>query len=447
MNDTSVADALDELTPRYDDRPGDWERIAAAARRARRTRRSRAALPAAVALVAAALLLAWPFHARHGSVLDRALAAVGDGPLLHVVLRGDWGGTLVSLSTGERTPIYGEDEYWWNTDHPRVHLIERLGNAVQHDELYVPREPPRELAALGRDYRRALEDKTASVDGEGNVDGEPVAWVTIHRELRPDVADGKNHEWAQQVAVSRGTFEPVALRETRDGEPAPMTRQRVLGLQFLPKGTGNFSRPEQPSLEGRGFSRGRRSIRLEDARVVLGREAVWLGREYRGLPLAEVDRETLWSGRRPEVRITGAKATAAIRCSKLRAQARGCFRSLALGSISIRPDGVFTSGRFRWDDKENSVVLFYGSLGDDPSAFRKDSVPLYDRPHVTVTETTRASRFRPFVGSYIPPAGSIFIAANRQTGVLYRDGLHVTIEAADEQAILAAAHALELLPA
>jgi hypothetical protein len=103
MNETRIADLLDELTPSYDDRRGDWERVAVAAGRRRRRRVGVSVVMAVVAAVA--LALAWPFHAQHGGFFDRALAAVGDGPVLHVVLRGDWGGTLVDLRTGERSPV------------------------------------------------------------------------------------------------------------------------------------------------------------------------------------------------------------------------------------------------------------------------------------------------------------------------------------------------------
>jgi hypothetical protein len=446
MINTRIGDLLDGLTPRYDDRGGDWERVAVDAGRGR-VRPARLALVAAAVAFAVVFALAWPFRAQQGPLLERALAAVGDGPIVHVVLRGDWGGTLVDLRSGERTPVYGENEYWWNSEHPRIHFISRLGGVVQYDDLSIPREPPAEIVALGRDYRKALEDGTARVADEGSIDGEPVAWVTIRSRLLPDVADGKDHEWAQQVAVSRRTFKVVALREARDGEPIPISRERVLEAEFLPKGSGNFARPAQPSLEGRGFSQGRRPLPLEQASSLLGREPLWLGREYHGLALAQVLRETTQSGKRPEIRVTGPRAAAAIECNKLRAPAaRTCFRSHGFREVIVRPDGVFVSGRFVWDDEQNDVVLFYGTLGDDKSTFRKDSIPLYDLPNVTLTEGTRASRFRRIVGSYVPPAGTVFIAVGGTKGVLHVGGLHVTIDASGEQGILAAARALKAMP-
>ena len=80
MNETEILEALDRAVPRYDDRHGDWDAVAADLRR-RRTM-SVGAL-AAVALAVAAAVLLWPASSHQGGVLDRALAAVGDGPVLH----------------------------------------------------------------------------------------------------------------------------------------------------------------------------------------------------------------------------------------------------------------------------------------------------------------------------------------------------------------------------
>ena len=452
MTDRRIADLLDELTPTYDDRRGDWERVAVSAR-GRRDHRSapwwlmRFGFAAAAIALAAALVLAWPFHGNQGGLLDRALPAIGEGPVLHVVLRGEWGGTLVDLKSGKRSAVHGENEIWYDTVRGRVHLVSRLGGVVLHEELYEPKQPPADLAALGREYKQALETGTARISGETTIDGEPVVWVTIHSELLPDVADGKDHEWAQQVAVSRRTFKPVALRETRDGQPGPETGQRVVQLGFLPEGAGDFTASKDQSLEGTAFKQGREPITLEQARATLGRTPIWLGHEYRGLPFAEVDRETRATGRRREARVTGATADAATKCSKLHGgKAGACFRALGLHPIEVRPDGVFTSeGPIVWTAEHTAVVFFYGTLGDDPRTNAKDAVPLFDHPHLTITETTQPSPFDRGAGSYLPPAGSVFIAAGGRSGALQIDGVHVTIEASNEQAILAAAGELKAM--
>lgn len=453
MNDGRVAELLDELTPTYKERTGDWERVTAAAgvRRRPSGRWWAARLVAGTAAVAAvaALVLAWPFSGEQPGLLERARAAIGDGPVLHVVLRGEWGGTLVDLESGERSPVHGESEIWYDTKRGRAHSLERLGSVVQNEELYEPREPPAELVALGRDYRQALDAGTARLAGQATIDGEPVVWVTIRSELLPDVADGKNHEWAQQVAVSRRTYKPVALRSTRDGVPGPGTTQRVLDLELLPAGEGDFTAAAGPSLDGAVVRQSREPVALEQAQETLGRPPLWLGRAYADLPLAQAFKETTSVGRRREVEVTGAEAKAALECTKLRGEEAGaCMRRVAAGSsLSVRPNGVFrTEGPIVWGNQVTALVLFYGSVGDDPSTYREDVIPLYDRPYLAVAQTTDRSQLRRGAGTYVPPEGSVFIAAGARTGVLQVAGVHITIEARDEEAILAAARALEPMP-
>jgi hypothetical protein len=443
MSDTRILDLLEEWTPRYDDRRGDWDRVAEAA--GRRTRMpARVGLIAAAVVAVAALVLAWPFHPDQGSLLERARAAIGSGPVLHVVLRGDWGGTLVDLRTGERSPAYGTDEYWYDTVGGRVHEISRLGSVVQSEELYGPTRTPRaDLDALGRTYRKALANGTAQVAEEATLDGEPVAWIVIQRKLLPDVADGKDQEWTQQVAISRRTFEPVALRDTRDGKPGPGTGLRVLELEMVQK--GDFTSQGSNSLDGLGFGQRRATISRAQAQTTLSHAPLWLGETYDGLPFAQVDRQTTTVVRRSKIRLTGNKARSILACVK-RPDAGGCFRTLGLGSIEVRADGAFTDGPVVMTHREVALVLFYGAVGDDKTTFREDAVPLYDQPHVTLTESTEVPKYRPAIGSYVPPEGSVFLSAVGGTGSVYRDGVHVTIEAASPDQVLAVARALQSMP-
>jgi hypothetical protein len=452
MTDTRIAELLDELTPSYDDRHGDWERVAAGARPTRRHPNFqsvglRVGVLAVAIAAAGALVLAWPFASERGSVLDRALAAVGNGPVLHVVLRGEWGGTLVDLSNGKRIPVYGDDEIWYDTASGRTHSIERLGGVVQDEELVGQTEKPSaELAALGREYRQALQSGTARITGEDTIDGEPVVWVTVHSELLPDVADGKTHEWAQQVAVSKRTYKPVALRETRDGRPGPGTLQRVLTLALIARDEADFT-TSRPSLNGTAFRQSREQIPLTQAPAVLGRTPLWLGSTYAGLPLTRIYRETTSVGHQHRVRLTGAKAAAAIKCSERRSGDGDCLRALGLTSVDVRPDGVFTSeGPIEWSDQHSDLVFYYGTVADDPTTSRADSIPMFNQPYVSVTESLQASQFRRGAGTYVPPEGSIFIAAEGHIGFLQKDGIQVGIDAGSASALIAAARTLAQVP-
>lgn len=379
MNDSRVAELLDDLIPRYDGCAGDWRRVTGSARRPRRI----VALGAA-ALAVGTLALVWPFASDSPSLLERARAAIGSGPVLHAVLRGDGGGTLVDLATGERTAVREEKEIWFDTTTRRTHTIERLGGVVQNETVATSQKPAVELTALGREYRQALVDGSARIAGDGEVDGEPVTWVTIRSELLPDVADGKNHEWAQQVAVSMRSYRPVALRETRDGATGQGTMQRVLELQMLPRAAADFT-ASRASRDATAFSRQRAEIAPADAAAVLGTAPLWLGRGG----LTAVYRETTAVGR---------------------------------PTIDRRSNGVVrVTAPTQWRDAQTSVVFAYGD--------------------VTLTDSTSVSASRRGIGGYVPPPGSVFLVGAR-LGYLQRDGLQIAVEAASEQDVLAAARAL-----
>ena len=411
-----VKELIEQVEPAPDVR-GDWDAVMRDAGAGRRPTFLRPLAGVAVAAAGLfALALFQPWESENPTFLERALAAVGEGPVLHVVLRGEWGGANVDLETGARTPVYGENETWYDPQRNLVHSVLRLGDVVQSEQLYEPIKTPEPLAALARDYRESLRDGTARVTSEDTIDGERVSWITIHSEQLPDVADGKLHEWAQQVAVSQETAEPVATRETRDGKAGPFTGQRVLSLEMLPAGDGDFSKPDADSLESNAFSFQPfgETLTVDEAAEVLGRQPLWAGRRLGDLELAGIG-ET-------ETRV---------------------FRA----SAPIRRDG-HTIRKTDWQRviaSQRGVVLFYGELGDDPSTFRKDDGPLWHRRHVAITEATRLL-VSPRGGTYVPPDGSLFLRAGRQAGVLEKDGIYVTIEAPDEDLILAAARALEPMP-
>ncbi|MFN2469755.1 MAG: hypothetical protein ABR583_01975 [Gaiellaceae bacterium] len=455
-SDPTIAHVLDGLVP-HPRGDGDWGTVVRDGRRRLRGRLA-AALAPAVALVAVAVgALLWPFGAAdRGTVLERALAAVGDEPVLHVVFRGDWGGTVVDLQTGARQPVHAEQEIWYDTDRKLVRAVSRLGGVVESEGVESWKQPAAEYEALLREYRAALRTGTARVAGEDVVDRIPVYWVTWHRELNPDVADGRLHEWQQQVAISRETFKPVAMRETLDGKPARGSGRRVLELETVSTDAADFAHSGGPNLDRMAFRGGQQPIALEEAPGALGRAPYWLGQQHVGLPLAQIAKTITAIGRQNEIELHGEGAAAARECLERRhpdARASGdrpvvrieaCERARGAGrGISMRGGRVYTHGPVVWEPERTGVAFFYGRLGDDPSTYRKDSVPLWDEPHVSVAQTTSRTP-SPWhrAPGYVPPKGSLLLTAPRN-GFLERDGVYVTIEASSEQMLLAAARALE----
>jgi hypothetical protein len=411
-----VRDALDRMQPTPEAR-GDWDAVLRDANVRRRSgfvRPIAAFAAAASALFALALLQPW--EGEGPTVLERALAAVDDGPVLHAVLRGEWGGTLVNLETGSRKPVHGENEFWYDPDRNLVHQISRLGDAVQFEHVYKPKEPPPDLFALTQEYRQALESGTARLAGEGVVDDIDVYWITIRSRMDLDVADGKLHGWTEQIAVSRETYKPVALRDTRDGKPVPMTGRRVLELEMLPAGDGDFSGPRNSPFHGLAFSYQpfAGTLSAAEAEEVLGRRPLWSGPRVGKLELARLGLTEM--------------------------------RSFRVRQVKKKNGVVLVRGPRVEVDSARGIVLFYGEIGDNPDTYREDVGPLWDRPHVAITETSRPSFGSRELGGYVPPEGSLFLAAGGRGGLLEVGGVYVRIAAPSEELVLSAARALEPMP-
>ena len=450
--DTFTADALDRLVPQPAG-SGDWDAVVRDARPRRARRITALAVPVAVLVAVAALALLWPFGGgdRPG-ILDRALAAVGDGPVVHVVLRGDWGGTEVDLRTGARTPVYGESEIWYDRDRGLVHNVSRLGGAVEYESVAHPTKSPPDLAALASEYRDALEQGTARVAEEGSVAGESVYWIVYRQEMLPDVADHRDHEFSEQVAVSKSTFEPVGLRSTRDGVQGPGTLQYVVELETLPAGAGDFDASPRNEVDGLAFGEGKEPATLAAAPAILGARPLWLGHRYGDLPLGEIAKTTRSTGRVPEVELHGQAAEDVRECLGQEHGRAGRFgpacermRAAGIGGVSVHDGRVYaTKGKVQWRQDTVGLSLFYGTIDDDPGTYRDDPRPDFRKPYVWVTESTERDAAFQRTRGYTPTEGSIFLSAGGN-GFLQRDGLYVTIQASSDEEVLAAARALELM--
>jgi hypothetical protein len=386
--DPRVADALEGAVPRYDAERGDWDAVAAAAgRRRRRPRLALALAPASAALLV--LVLAWPFGGDRGGVLERALAAVGDGPVLHVVLREEWTGRVVDLRTGEETPAYREREVWFDPDRG-LHEVVRFGGETQSDVVYRPREIRvdllKTLRGLHDGYRRALKKGAARVVGQGRVDGIPVHWIQVEATILAD-PDGTRHVWERVVAVSRKTFEPVYVDERADGRPGPETGLRILAMDSFPAGEGDFTgRP--PTASRPSWSRGAGRLALAELPAFLGRQPLWLGDEFAGLGLVSTS------------------------ASRVGVGAPGASRSAP------------------------ELMMFYGS----ESGGHIDRM----RPHLVLAQSTDVDMAFPTYAAGHFRSGEIVVMQGK--AFVRRDGVYVVIYSRSEDLLLAAARALRPLP-
>jgi hypothetical protein len=441
---TDVQEALDRLVPEPARAPA-WGAVLRDARPRGRSLGLQLAVATGVAAVAALFVVApWQGSERVG-ILDRALAAAGDGPVLHVVFRGGWGGTLVDLKTGERKPIYGEREVWYDPSRDLVHYVSRFGGVVQNEQQFHRKSADRELKALWQQYRTALETGTARIVGEDVVGGVPVYWVIVSRLMLPDVEDHQLHELAQQVAISQKTYEPVAMKYTRDRKTDPRGLEHILRYETVSVGEADFTSPPEASLESEALSMGSKPLALERAREILRRDPFWLGERFAGLPLVQTEMAVSATGQQQRTLVTGKRADEMRRCALLRADdslRRTCRKRFS--RMQIINDTVYEVGRVRFGPEHRGVTFFYGAVGDNPTTFKKgDLVPLWSEPHVVLTETTDPELITRGPGQkYKPPAGSVLLMPGA-SGSLIRDGVYVTIVATNEKLVLGAARVLE----
>jgi hypothetical protein len=286
---TDLAQMLDAAVPRYEG-AGDWDAVLRDAGAARRDRRPAFRLAAAVALaaLAAVLAVAWPFSGESPSVVDRALAATGDGQVLHVVFESDLPKTIVNLETGERREARGIHEVWFDPSRG-LRETETFDGVVQFDTFLtddgVPEHARDFYTSLGIGYREALESGNAHVVGESEVDGVPVYWIRILAEQGPE------GELAHDVAVSRETYVPVSFRLMGGVRPQGGTGEtRILTYETVSADDAPLAASGQPTRDRVGVGGSGDRVDLPDAAGILGRTPVWAGQELNGLQLTATRR-------------------------------------------------------------------------------------------------------------------------------------------------------------
>jgi hypothetical protein len=399
-----LAQLLEESTPFPHGARHDWEAVLADAKR-RRVRRLGPVAALAVAVSAAAMLtLFWPFgNGRPGGILDRALAAAGDGPVVHLVVREGWGGTLVDLATGARSPVYAERELWYDPARG-LHEAARLGGQQIGDVLHhagaVPSMAVREFTSLARNYRSSLESGDAKLVGPGTLDGMPVYWIRFETRHYPDVADGKLHELGDDIAISKDDYAPVGMRETLDGKDQPDGPSRVLDYETLPAGSGDFSTPPHVNTDtGTAYRFGPQgALTSGEAAQVL--PAVWDGGRLGELPLAGI--------------------------TKL--------------EWAERPAGVST-----WMNETHGVRLVYSAGNPTIAAIPGPLVQAGDGPYVVIDEFPSSAPSAALrIGGYKPPADELFLQEER--GTLVVGGVAISIVATSADLVVQAAQQLEPIP-
>jgi len=213
---------------------------------------------APVPLLAAAIVLlvfAWPFGAR-GSVLQQALAAIGDSPVTHVVAATHLDAQHVELRTGVRTPAPGREEVWYQPHRGLLVIVTYRGQLVGTPTLVRPGASLRGtlhdelVGGFLRDYRSALRSGAFHVNGKAVLYGTPIYWLAHRVPLYVNGATGTKPAFAvEEVAVSTRSFKPIFVQTRFHGRILPNTKIRILSIATV---------SERPSL----FKRTVRSLQL-----------------------------------------------------------------------------------------------------------------------------------------------------------------------------------------
>jgi hypothetical protein len=266
--------------------------------RQRRTARVPRRRVIALAAVGTAAMLVVVFAQGRGgapSIVDRALAAVGEGPVLHAITRMPDPSTTarIELSTGRETaPATLDAEMWLHERRGILHVINRRDGRVVDDRAVryadVAGDPagapfdPFQLAGL---YRKALEGGHVREVGSGTLIGRRVVWL----EARQPAAGDPSREIVWRAALDQESWRLLALRLLVDGKPE--MGLDVVKLEALAEGSHVFPHPgpyESPLTCCVSSGGGGAPITLARARDALTVPAVWAGNEVAGEPLGSV---------------------------------------------------------------------------------------------------------------------------------------------------------------
>jgi hypothetical protein len=431
--DVALAERFAAISDSADD--SDWgdvlrRRATSPAPSRQRTRPMRLVALLAAGAVAVAVALVAPWNSSSGSLSDRALAAIGSQPVLHVIGELPIGAHLVDIRSGSAEPILQREEIWYDQERGLKHTITSAGTSIIDDTLETPRggytpggivydctwiaahpaeatkarvscnasgengtKPhvvPRAkptvapgLAGFLDGYREALSSGSARDAGKGQLDGQAVDWLEFE-------IDGGT----ERVALDLSTHKPLLVQ---DGSGWSL---RIDAVETVAANAADFSRPTERELGAQptyGNVSDKQLLPTGPTTIASSvPEAIWSGPKVSGLPLAAAYRASLKTS---FVRGTPAPQT-----------------------------GV-------------GLELDYGALKSNGRVDRS-------RPFVQIREArSRALGFGymwGFVRGEDPPAGTLYQpSASYPLGFTVVNGRYITIEASSPELLRAAARALQ----
>ena len=285
----ALADALQSAGDRVD--------VPGPARRPDRRPIRLAALGLAVA-AAIALLLASPWDSGGGapSLVDKALAAVGDQPVIHAVLRFRIG-ERIDLGTGRSQPTRYDAELWYDSERHVYRSIARIdGQVVSHTSGTGDLGPEGFLLTSTELYRKALQSGKVHSIGRTTVRGRPAI-----------VLQGAQNGGVMRVILDADSYRLLRMQFLRGNHLE--YELDVLRFETVSRDQAHLPAPRRGAGSGgssvttsSGSSGGQ--IDLDQARTVFDKPALWAGPTVDGHELAplELDHVTTTTREGPTVR-------------------------------------------------------------------------------------------------------------------------------------------------
>jgi hypothetical protein len=254
-----------------------------------------AALAAAAVAIAIALLPSRLADESNVGVVERALAAVSAGPVLHAIVENaDSRAILVDLASGEETVEPERHEYWYDEERGELRARITIGSEVLN-EVHVPRlsgPPSHRALAFATRYREALESGKARVVRWESVAGRraPVLSIAVPAWRDPRSDRVVQPAYTEEVVVDGDTFEPLRFRHLYgpDVVAGPVHWWRVVSIESTDRDDDDFKAGPPPFPLRRFAPSNDEEVTLGEAATALGQTALWPGDEIDGVPLQRI---------------------------------------------------------------------------------------------------------------------------------------------------------------
>ena len=295
-----------------------------------------------LAALAFAAVAFWPASSGGDTLVQRALAAVGTGEVLHVVTEQPLpsGGWYEPVSLPSGTPIQStqRQEIWFDQSRDVKKTVTTL-NGLAYEQLLetpqgeftpggpvytcawiaahpieatkarvscnangqngtkphkVPEQAPTldlALAGFVDHYQSALSSGEATKTGTGQVDGHQVIWLRVNA-----TSQSEGGYPAEDVAIDASTYAPILVR-TSGSQSVQFTVTEIDTRTYDPS---LFTRPARVYGPTSGRTEATSPIDAAQAPALLAGRALWLGQTWNGYQLVNVEQQNLVTGYAPQ---------------------------------------------------------------------------------------------------------------------------------------------------